>query len=179
MELETGRLVLRDFVESDFADVHRYAADPQVARYMLWGPNTRKQTEQFFAMVMSHCKQQPRLSYHLAITLKQDGQLMGSCSLECYEHGQGEIGYVLHPEFWGSGYATESAKALLNYGFNERGLHRIYATCRPDNIGSAAVMKKLGMSREGHLREHLYAKGRWHDSYQFSLLAREFIHNNA
>ncbi|WP_010272883.1 GNAT family N-acetyltransferase [Paenibacillus senegalensis] len=174
MEIKTERLLLRDFMESDLAAVHRYAAHSQVARYMLWGPNTREQTEQFLAMVMGHSQQSPRQAYHLAITLKQDGRLIGSCSLECHEQGQGEIGYVLHPDFWRNGYAAESAKALLDYGFNERGLHRIYATCRPENSGSAGVMKKLGMKYEGHLREHLYAKGRWHDSCQFSILAREF-----
>lgn len=60
----------------------------------------------------------------------------------------------------------EAAEEMLRYGFKELGLHRIYATCRPNNIGSARVMKKIGLTYEGHLREHMYYKGKWHDSFQ-------------
>lgn len=87
---------------------------------------------------------------------------------------QGEIGYCFAQEHWGNGYASEAASALLRFGFRELGLHRIYATCRPGNIGSAAVMRKIGMTYEGHLRGHMFHKGGWHDSYQYSILAHEY-----
>lgn len=63
---------------------------------------------------------------------------------------------------------------MLALGFGELKLHRIYATCRPGNIGSAKVMERIGMRFEGLLREHLRAKGQWHDSRLYSILDREF-----
>lgn len=63
---------------------------------------------------------------------------------------------------------------MLGFGFQELELHRIYATCRPENIGSASVMKKISMTYEGQLREHLYCKGKWNDSLQYSILEHEF-----
>jgi integrase/recombinase XerD len=69
---------------------------------------------------------------------------------------------------------AEAAKAMLWFGFRRLGLHRIYATCRPENIGSAKVMQKIGMKYEGHLRGHMRHKGQWHDSFQYSILEDEY-----
>ncbi|WP_317259177.1 GNAT family protein [Paenibacillus sp. J5C2022] len=63
---------------------------------------------------------------------------------------------------------------MLRHGFSELGLHRIFATCRPENIRSAKVMQKVGMKYEGHLREHMRHRGKWHDSYQYSILETEY-----
>ncbi|WP_269433171.1 GNAT family N-acetyltransferase [Paenibacillus sp. FJAT-27812] len=72
------------------------------------------------------------------------------------------------------GFATEAAKALLEFGFRELGLHRIFATCRPDNLGSAKVLQKIGMSYEGHIREHKRHNEKWLDSHQYSILESEY-----
>ncbi|HZG75409.1 MAG TPA: GNAT family protein, partial [Paenibacillus sp.] len=87
--------------------------------------------------------------------------------------------YCLNPDYWRRGYASEAAREMLRFGFADLGLHRIYATCRPANVGSASVMKRIGMTYEGRLREHLFAKGTWHDSYQYSILSKEWRGGNA
>jgi RimJ/RimL family protein N-acetyltransferase len=69
---------------------------------------------------------------------------------------------------------TEAARAVLRFGFTELKLHRIFATCRPANIGSARVLEKLGMQREGHFRQHRWMKGAWHDSYLYAILDHEW-----
>jgi ribosomal-protein-alanine N-acetyltransferase len=75
--------------------------------------------------------------------------------------------------YWGQGYATETGKALLTFGFDGLGLHRIFATCDPANVPSAHVLEKIGMQREGRIREHKWAKRRWRDSLLYAILDYE------
>jgi len=173
MYLETERLIIREFEEKDLEAVHAYASDPLVTRYMLWGPNTLDDTKGFIGRVLALQQEQPRTGYELAVTLKENNKLIGGCGI--YLDGRnGEIGYSFHTGYWRQGYATEASQAMLAVGFNQFGLHRIYATCRPDNIGSAKVLMKIGMTKEGLLREHIWSKDKYHSSYQFSILEHEY-----
>lgn len=173
MELATNRLVIRDFTLEDWAEVHTYASSPLVATHMIWGPNNEADTKEFIQRTIDMQRQSPRVDFEFSVTLKSDGNLIGGVGIHAMEQ-QGEIGYCFHPDYWRQGYASEAAIEMLRFGFEDLGLHRIYATCRPDNIGSASVMKKIGMTYEGHLREHMFYKGKWHDSYQYSILNHEF-----
>ncbi|MCL6458736.1 MAG: GNAT family N-acetyltransferase [Gorillibacterium sp.] len=169
MQFETKRLWIRNYRADDWEAVHAYASDPLVTRFMLWGPNTVEETKAFIANAILAAEQNPRTHYELAVILKENGQLIGGCSL-VLNGTNGEIGYCLHPEFWRKGYASEAGAELIRYSLEERGGHRIYATCRPENTDSAKVMERIGMKKEGHLREHLYSKGRFHDSFLYSIL---------
>jgi RimJ/RimL family protein N-acetyltransferase len=90
------------------------------------------------------------------------------------ENREGWIGYCLNRDFWGKGYGTEVARALITFGFEQLNLHRIYATCDPQNTASAHVLEKAGMQREGHLRERKWVKGRWRDFLLYAVLDREW-----
>lgn len=90
------------------------------------------------------------------------------------DNREGWLGFCLNRHFWGKGYGTETANALLRFGFQQLDLHRIYATCDPSNNASAHVLEKIGMQREGHLREHKWAKGRWRDSLLYAILESEW-----
>ncbi|OPA74598.1 GNAT family N-acetyltransferase [Paenibacillus selenitireducens] len=173
MQLETERLVLRDFTREDWISVHAYSSNKQVTQYMLWGPNSEEDTKAYIEQMIRSQQEIPRQSYELAVTLKGSGELIGGCGLVLHR-SNGEVGYCFHPDAWGKGYATEAAQALVTFGFQGQELHRIYATCRPDNVGSANVMRKMGMKQEGHLREHRWAKEKYHDSYLFSILRQEY-----
>jgi len=172
----TERLVLRDFEETDWEAVHAYASDPEVVRYMNWGPNTEEETKNFIQRAIAHQKEQPRRNYTLAMVLKADGRLVGGCGIEVSnpDNREGWIGYCLNRNFWGQGYATETAKVLLEFGFNHLNLHRVFATCEPANIASAQVLEKIGMQREGRLREHKWAKRKWRDSLLYAILDYEW-----
>jgi [ribosomal protein S5]-alanine N-acetyltransferase len=100
-------------------------------------------------------------------------RLIGSIELRVVssEHRRGEIGYVLAHEWWGHGYATEATCRLLAFGFDELGLHKISATCDPENRPSIAVLTKSGMHQEGVLRDHIYVRGEWRDRLLFSVIA--------
>ncbi len=87
---------------------------------------------------------------------------------------EGDIGYVLDQRFWGQGYGMEAAGRLLRFGFGELGLHRIFAICDPRNVGSIRVLEKIGMQREGRLREHMLVRGEWCDSLVYAILEGEW-----
>ena len=174
MVIETDRLVLREYVRDDWKDVHSYASDVQVVRYVDFGPNTEQDTKNFVHAVITTQNQEPRSVYEFAMTLKATGLVIGGGGLGIGGRGQASLGYCLHPEFWGQGFATEAATALCEFGFSELQLHRIFATCRPENVAPARVMEKLGMKWEGLLREHVYVRGQWRDSYLYSILHHEY-----
>ncbi|WP_379134901.1 GNAT family N-acetyltransferase [Paenibacillus sp. sgz500958] len=174
MILETERLIIREFVREDVHAVHTYASDPAVAVHMIWGPNTLEETEGFINWVMDIQQSAPRKAFEFAVVLKEGNQLIGGCGIHTGEPREGEIGYCFNQQYWRQGYGNEAARTLLEFGFCELGLHRIYATCRPDNIGSAKVMQSIGMTYEGHLREHKWHKGRWNDSYLYAILEQDY-----
>jgi RimJ/RimL family protein N-acetyltransferase len=125
---------------------------------------------------MSTQNEQPRRDSTLAIVLKDKGKVIGSCGIQVSnpENREGWIGYCLNRSYWGKGYATETARGLIKFGFEQLGLHRLFATCNPANSASAHVLEKSGMKREGHLREHKWSKGKWRDSYLYAILEQDW-----
>lgn len=90
-----------------------------------------------------------------AIILREGGDLVGAIGLEAKpDHGRAEIGYWVGVPYWNRGYVTEAARAVLGFGFESLGLHRIFAMHFTRNPASGRVMQKLGMKHEGTLREH-------------------------
>jgi RimJ/RimL family protein N-acetyltransferase len=89
-------------------------------------------------------------------------------------HRQGEIGFILHPDHQGQGLATEAAVAMLELGFEELGLHRIYGCAEARNAASVRVMERLGMRREAHLVENEFVKGEWQSEVIYAILAPEW-----
>jgi ribosomal-protein-alanine N-acetyltransferase len=176
MELRTERLLLREFVEDDWPAVHEYGSDPEVVRFMPWGPNTEDDTRAFVARALAAQREEPRREYHAAATLLDGGRLIGACSLHLGNplHRSAMLGYCYARASWGHGYATEAARALVGFGFRELGLHRVWASCDAENIASARVMEKIGMTREGRLRQDANLHGRWRDSYVYGVLEGEW-----
>jgi RimJ/RimL family protein N-acetyltransferase len=174
--LETQRLVLRELKFADVDAVQEYASNPEVVRLMDWGPNTVEETRRFIRRAIDKRRIKPRTDFTLAIVLRSEGKLIGGCGLcvSSSANREGWIGYCLNRGFWGKGYATEAAGALLRFGFEELKLHRVFATCVPLNVGSSNVMEKAGMTFEGNLREHRWIKGKWRDSLLYSILEHEW-----
>ena len=172
----TERLLLRDFVEGDWRAVHEYGSDPEVVRFMPWGPNTEDETRAFVARALAGQNEDPRTKHELAIVLRQKGRLIGGCGIRVSAPSDrgADMGYCLHREFWGAGYATEAAEALLAFGFDKLDLHRVMATCDVGNAASARVLEKIGMRREAHFREDSWVRGAWRDSYLYAILEEEW-----
>jgi ribosomal-protein-alanine N-acetyltransferase len=174
--LLTERLLLRDFVEADWRAVHLYGSDPDVVRFMPWGPNSEEDTKAFVARALSAQADSPRTKHELAVVLREEGRLIGGCGIRVSGPAdrRADMGYCLHSGFWGKGYATEVAEALLAFGFDRLALHRIIATCDVGNAASARVLEKVGMRREAYFREDSWIRGVWRDSYLYAVLEDEW-----
>jgi RimJ/RimL family protein N-acetyltransferase len=172
LRLETPRLVLRELAADDAFAVQAWATDPEVYRYMEWGPNTLEQTREFLRRVVPMRLELPRRTFELGFVLKATGKLVGAGGLRIRspEYRIADIGYVLRRDAWGQGLATEAARALVELGLRRLGLHRIWATCHVENARSAHVLEKVGMQREGRLRENVLKDGEWRDSYLYALI---------
>lgn len=176
MQLTTQRLVLREFVMADWPAVLAYQQNPLYLRYYEWTERTPESVQAFVQMFLDQQAAVPRLKFQLALTLRATGQLIGNCGIR---QGQAQapvadIGYELDPQHWGQGYATEAARAIVQFGFTHLALHRVESHCVADNVGSARVLEKVGLRREGCLRENQYYKGRWWDTLLFGLLRPEW-----
>ncbi len=174
--VRTGRLLLRDFVPDDFDAVHAYGGDPEVARYMEWGPNTPDETRGFLGRALASQAIWPRLDYGLAIEHLTAGTVIGSIGLYLRDgpNRTAEIGYCLHRDYWRRGIIHEASRAMIDVAFKILDLHRVFATCDVHNAGSFGVMKKLGMRREALLRQDRQIKGAWRDTYLYAILAEEW-----
>jgi RimJ/RimL family protein N-acetyltransferase len=148
VELRTARLVLRDFQADDWPAVLAYQSDPRYLRFYEWTGRAAPAVRQFVAGFVSQQHERPRTRFQLAIALGD--QLIGNCGVRVNDPArrEGNIGYELDPRHWGRGYATEAASAVLAFGFEELGLHRVWAECVAENAASARVLEKLGMRRE-------------------------------
>lgn len=170
------RLLVREFEPTDFDAIHAFAVDPEVYRHMEWGPNTEADTHAFLARCREQRSESPRLFYERAIVLKETNQLIGSAGIRIRDwgHRNGDFGYTLDRRYWGQGYATEVARELVKFGFEELRLHRLYATCRPENQASARVLEKCGLRLEGRMRENKFVRGVWVDSLLYAMLEQDY-----
>ncbi len=174
--LRTERLVLREFEERDWRAVQAYQSDPRYLRYYAWTDRTEEDGRAFVRMFLDSQEERPRRKFQLAVVLGAEGNLIGNCGVRVNgpDLREGNIGYELDPRYWGHGYATEAASAVLELGFAELGLHRIWAECVAENLASTRVLEKVGMRREGHFREHAWIKGAWMDSLIYAILDHEW-----
>jgi RimJ/RimL family protein N-acetyltransferase len=175
--LTTERLILRNFCEADWTAVHAYAQDPEVVRHMNWGPNTEAETQAFIRTAMELARAVPRRSYHLAVVSRDTGRVIGGATLRMLDEEplSGELGYTLHPSAWGLGYATELARALIDFGFLTLGLKRIWATCRPENLGSFRILTKVGLRFEEYLPNEKVVRGKLVDTLLCGLDREEWL----
>lgn len=176
MHITTERLILREFVPDDWQVMARYWRDE---RYQQFYPQNddpdgivRSLVDRFIAAQTT----KPRLNRQLAIVERASGAMIGNCGIRINdpEIGEANIGYELDPGYWGRGYATEAASAIVRFGFEDLALHRIWAECIADNRGSSRVMEKIGMRREAHIREHQHFRGRWWDTFTYAILNHEW-----
>lgn len=175
--IETERLLLRAFEASDADAVYRMRSLPEVARWTYWEPQS--ETESRAALerrIGSRTLGDEGDVLALAPVLAATGELIGDVLLEWVsrEHASGEIGFIVHPEHQGRGYATEMTRPLLRIAFEDVGLHRVFGCAEVRNTASTRVMEKLGMRREAHLVENEWVKGEWQSEFVYAILDREW-----
>jgi ribosomal-protein-alanine N-acetyltransferase len=143
---------------------------------MIQDTTSPDQTKSYVRMFLEHKLEEPRRYVRFVVILKEDNQLIGECGINMpnLQHSEGEIVYRFAKSHWGNGFASEAVGRMVNFGFQELKLHRIEALCDARNTASIRVLEKLGMTREGCMREHRYVKGHWRSSVLYSILEQEF-----
>jgi RimJ/RimL family protein N-acetyltransferase len=176
--IRTERLLLRPLTPADADALLAYRSRADVARYVPFQPMTHEGILERIAGIWARTEltdegQSLTLGFELAGT----GQAIGDAILFFHsrEHLGGEVGYVLHPEHSGHGYATEAARAMLALGFDGLGLHRIVARVDEGNVASANVCRRLGMRQEARLIENEMFKGEWSNELDFAMLRSEWL----
>ncbi|WP_423917351.1 GNAT family N-acetyltransferase [Frigoribacterium sp. 2-23] len=161
--ITTGRLVLRAFELFDGPARLRYQGREDVSQYLFREPHDAVSVLAGIRRNQEGVFRQKDDRLLLAVTLEADGALVGEVSARLHdvESAQVEIGWVFDPDHAGRGYATEAAEALIQHLFFDQRVHRIFARLDADNIASARLCERLGMSREGHLVENAFWQGRW------------------
>jgi RimJ/RimL family protein N-acetyltransferase len=175
--LQTERLILRPFVAEDFDALFAMQSRPDVARYVYW--DARNEDEVHTALevkVSSIAIRAEGDALFLAAVLRSTDELVGDIVLHWIsrEHSTAEIGFIVHPDHQGHGYATEAVRPLLRLAFEDLRLHRVIGRAEARNVASARVLEKLGMRREAHLIENEYVKGEWQSELVYAILVREW-----
>ncbi|GCF93797.1 acetyltransferase [Enterococcus florum] len=170
--MKTKRLLLRRFIEQDDADLFDYLSDERVVKYEPYPPQTREQ-----------CKERVHLYAQSpdfwAVCLTDTGKVIGTIYLAEREQFSMEVGYVFNYAYQHKGYATEALWNLLSLFFSEKGVHRIYAQCNPENSASWRLLERLGFTQEGRLRSNIFFNSTeeglpiWQDTFVYGLLENE------
>lgn len=177
LPIETERLVLRTFERGDLSSVERYYALPEVQRYLDLKARDKADCKGALDAMRKHVTlQRPGDTLTLAIMRKSDKAVVGQVSLRWSDAtaGQGELRFVLDPEYRMHGYATEATSAMMDLAFDHFRIHRVFARCDARNTRSAKLMQRLGMRLEAHYREHALFQGEWDEELHFAVLDREW-----
>jgi RimJ/RimL family protein N-acetyltransferase len=175
--LETERLLLRPYTPDDFDALFAMHSRPDVARYLYWGARTEAEVHATLEKkVASRAIRSEGDVLAFAVVLKATNEVVADVVLRLVneEHRQGEIGFIVHPDHQGHGYATEASRALLRLAFEDLKLHRVVGHLEARNEASARVLEKLGMRREAHFVENEYVKGEWQSGLIYAILDREW-----
>jgi RimJ/RimL family protein N-acetyltransferase len=176
--LNGDRVRLREFRADDLDDSMAIVADDRVTRWLSFDSLTTPQQAQRIAGTLERAGDIPRTEYMLAVTSHESDQLIGFARLGLSGVKAAKLGYAISYDHWGKGYATDAARTMIVYGFGDLGLHRISAAIGPDNAASIAIVRRLGFTHEGRLRDHVHTNGAWRDSELFSVLAHELATRN-
>jgi RimJ/RimL family protein N-acetyltransferase len=175
--IETERLLLRPFLAEDFDAVFAMQSRPDVARYLYWDARDEGEVRDALEKkVAGTAIRSEGDAVFLAAVLTSTGELVGDTVLHLLsqEHSTAEIGFIVHPDHQGHGYATEAARPLLKLAFEDVQVHRVIARVESRNVASARVLEKLGMRQEAHLIENEFVKGEWQSELVYAMLDREW-----
>lgn len=172
--LRTDRLVLRRYRDCDVAAVHDIYRRPEVARFLLEDAWSREDAVERVALRRQRTGLEAP-AHALALVIEHEGTVLGDVALWFTDPARrvGEVGWVLHPDAGGKGFAAEAVRAVLDLAFTGHGAHRIVAQMDGRNAASARLAARVGMRQEAHLRQNWWSKGEWTDTLVFAMLASD------
>jgi RimJ/RimL family protein N-acetyltransferase len=168
--IETERLVLRVYEPTELDALHSLRNHEAAVRWLYDDPATIEDSRARLARRIGLTRF-ALTGDGIGFAVEHGGVIVGDASLALAsaEHLQGELGYIVHPDHQGRGYATEAAAAVLDLAFDVFGLHRVVGRVEPRNVASAGVLERLGMRREGLLVENELVKGEWQSEAIYAL----------
>ena len=177
LPITTRRLIIRDYTEQDGAAVAAYVAVESYWEHQAVDIPAAEQIKALVTWAAAETNIKPRINYFLAATKKDTGEIIGEGVLKVVNPAkrQGEIGFGVAPKYWKQGFGSEIAAAVLDAAFQHFKLHRVAGQCSPDNTGSIRIMQKLGLAREGLLRDIHFARGKWWSTLIYGILDQEYV----
>jgi RimJ/RimL family protein N-acetyltransferase len=178
LPIETRRLLIRLYEDRDLDDIADYSStsDFWLMRTLTWQAS-REGVKKFWES-RRYLDPSNTLDFlDVVIELKENNKVIGNIGVgltNANENKQGTIGWMLGSKFQGQGYASEAARALLTFGFDKLGLHRISARTSRDNIRSWLLMERIGMRREAHFKQSEFVNNEWQDEFIYAVLAEEW-----
>jgi len=174
--LKTERLNLRSISEQDIENIHKLHSLAETDQFNTLGiPNNISETTVIVQQWISENNSEPRKKYTFAVELNDEKEFIGliGINLGKEKYKNAEVWFKFDCAYWNKGFATESLKKVLAFGFETLKLHRIEAGCAVENIGSITVLEKVGMLREAHTRKLLPLKSGWSDNYGYAILSTD------
>jgi len=170
------RVTLDPLRPDDIEPLYAMQSDPEVCRYLLYEPRSREKVEEVLARDAGAVRLAEPDDYLQPAIRDEQGAFVGTMYLvlKSVDDRTAEIGWILLPRAQGRGYASDAARLLLDFCFDQLGLHRVYAELDPRNDASVALCERLGMRHEGHFVEDMFLKGEWTDTGRYAILEREW-----
>ncbi len=171
--LETERLMLSEISMHDLNNIHQLHSIPAVDEFNTLGiPKSKSETKSLILQLIESGLKKPRSSFTWKIIEKKTNQFIGLAGLTLSndKFRLGEIYFKLHPNYWGKGFATETAIRLIKSCFEDFHLHKVEAGVATENLKSIRVLEKAGMTREGLRRKVLPIRGEWIDNYHYAIV---------
>lgn len=176
--IESDRLLVRALTADDLSALYDYHSRASVHRYLFSGVRDELS---FRRQVVKEGWDSPKFEVdndvlRLGVVLREGGVLVGDVMLRLLsvQHRCVELGWIIHPDHQGQGYATEASHLLAHYAFETRGMHRVVARIDSRNRASLRVIQRLGMTHESHLRANMLVHGEWTDEDGFAILDSEW-----
>lgn len=174
LRLDTQRLTIRRFVASDLELALAHESNREIMKYIRDSKPEKELREKVEAFA-GEWKGEENEWLGLPVTPRGEHPMMGIVCfrIASFENETAEIGYRFHQDYHGKGFAFEATRRLFNFLFDDFRARKLTALCTAENEPSYRLMEKLGMRREGRLREHSTLGGRWHDELVYGLLSTE------
>lgn len=173
--IESERLIIRTLRMSDLQDCFALTSDAHVMSktVALTKHTSLNECSDYLKQIIDAYEHNNAAWW--AVTEKNTDRVIGFCGYVNYapHFNRAELGYLIAYEQWNKGYGTEACKAVIKYGFMGMQLHRVEATVDTENSASIRVLEKLGMQREGLLRERVLCNGEYRDRYMYGLLVSD------
>jgi RimJ/RimL family protein N-acetyltransferase len=168
---------LRQFIAADFEAMYAMRSDAEVARFLYEEPFSPEQTRDSLTRKIAAVAWATEGDWlGAAVVERSSGLTVGDVGLRWVSERDrtAEIGFIFDPRCQGKGFATEAARALVDWALTDGGIHRIIGRTEARNVASARVLEKLGMRREAHLVENEWVKGEWQSELVYAVLDREW-----